>query len=246
MSCTRTIKTFEHEEIKIDTCNKAEIELMEKTIISVIKQKVDKINILIKNCDVYSYNGNILVNDRYNICSDLITVAEAFGLNIKQIQCSLRGKNYLITDELLTVLKQLNNALEIGKDIANKDLTEEIKKIIDANKLETVIDKDILDMIINIKENGQYTFTRKREVTTTERDGRVLSTQKGDWSIDANSIKDRLLSLAKKTEKTINDTNQQLRDGTSKLIYARARQMGYAVQEIKKGKQTQLVLVRYE
>ena len=89
-------------------------------------------------------------------------------------------------------------------------------------------------------------FTREREVTTTERDGIVLSTQKSDWSIDANSIKNRLLSLAKKTEKTINGTNQQLRDGTSKLIYARARQMGYAVQEIKKGKQTQLVLVRYE
>ncbi len=246
MSCTRTIKTFEHEEIKIETCNKAEIELMEKTIISVIKQKVDKINILIKNCDVYSYNGNILVNDRYNICSDLITVTEAFGLNIKQIQCSLRGKNYLITDELLTVMNQLNNPLEIGKDIANKELTEEIKRIIDDNKIKTIIDNDILDMIINIKKNGQYTFTREREVTTTVRDGRVLSTQKGDWSIDANSIKDRLLSLAKKTEQIINGTNQQLRDGTSKLIYARARQMGYAVQEIKKGKQTQLVLVRYE
>ena len=37
-----------------------------------------------------------------------------------------------------------------------------------------------------------------------------------------------------------------LRDGTAKLIYARARQMGYAVQEVKKGTQTQLVLVRCE
>ena len=47
-----------------------------------------------------------------NICSDLSTVAEAFGLNIKQVQCSLKGKNYIITDELLTVLKQLERELK--------------------------------------------------------------------------------------------------------------------------------------
>ena len=246
MSCIRNIKTFEHEEIKIDTCNKAEIELMEKSIISVISQKVSKINILIKNCNVYSYNGNILVNDRYNICSDLIMVAEAFGLNIKQIECSLRGKNYLITDNLLNTLKQLDSTLEFGKEISNKNLTEGIKNIIDNNMAESIIDEDILDMVNNIKKNGQYTVTREREVITTERDNKILSIKKGIWSVDTNKIRDKLLSLAKATEQTINGTNQQLRDGTSKLIYARAKQMGYAVQEIKKGKQTQLVLVRYE
>ena len=40
--------------------------------------------------------------------------------------------------------------------------------------------------------------------------------------------------------------NIQLRDGTAKLLHSRARQMGYAVKEERKGNQVQLVLVRCE
>ena len=246
MSCTRTVKTFEHEEIRIDTCNKKEIELMEKSILSVINQKVEKIKILIKNCDIYSYNGYILVNDRYNICSDLMIVAEAFGLTINQIQCSLKGKNYLITDKLLCALKQLGATTEYGNNISNKELTEEIMKIIRINSKDIVVDNEILKMVKNIRTNGQYTIFREREITTVERDGYVLSKQAGNWSVDVASLQDKLMKIAKETEKAVNGTNQQLRDGTAKLIYARARQMGYSVQEVKKGKQTQLVLVRCE
>ena len=54
------------------------------------------------------------------------------------------------------------------------------------------------------------------------------------------------MKISKEAQNTVNKTNEQLRDGTTKLIYSRARQMGYAVQEIKKGTQTQLVLVRCE
>ena len=52
--------------------------------------------------------------------------------------------------------------------------------------------------------------------------------------------------MSKEAENVVKKTNAYLRDGTTKLIYTRARQMGYAVQEVKKGTQTQLVLVRYE
>ena len=51
---------------------------------------------------------------------------------------------------------------------------------------------------------------------------------------------------SKEAEAIVQRTNANLRDGTTKLIYTRAKQMGYAVQEVKKGTQTQLVLVRYE
>ena len=119
MSCERRVHTFQQvEEVRIECCDKKELEELEKTIISSIEQKLEKLNILIKNCNVYSGDGMILVNDRYNICSDLVTVAEAFGLNIKQVQCSLKGKNYIITDELLTVLKQLEREFDFGTNIA--------------------------------------------------------------------------------------------------------------------------------
>ena len=74
----------------------------------------------------------------------------------------------------------------------------------------------------------------------------MIGRTEGQWITDANEIRNKLLMISKDAQNTVNRTNSQLRDGTAKLIYARARQMGYAVQEVKKGTQTQLVLVRCE
>lgn len=246
MSCKRKVKTFEVEKIVIDTCSKKEIEQMEKAIIFALEQKIEKIKILIKNCDVYSYNGCILVNDRYNVCIDLINVCEAFGLSINQIQTSLRGKNYLITDSLYVTLKQLGVPYIFGKNVSNKESSDEIVKIIESNSKDMNVDEKILEFVKNIKQNGVYTSFREREVTKIIYDETVLERKEGEWSVDVKDIQDKLLNLAKGVEAKINGINQQLRDGTSKLIYTRAKQMGYSVQEIKKGNQTQLVLVRYE
>ncbi len=247
MSCERRVHTFQQvEEVRIECCDKKELEELEKTIISSIEQKLEKLNILIKNCNVYSGNGMILVNDRYNICSDLVTVAEAFGLNIKQVQCSLKGKNYIITDELLTVLKQLEREFDFGTNIANQELTDVICQILNENSVTRNIDLNVLEMVRNIKKNGQYVTTRTRTITEETEDGRLIGRSEGQWVTDANEIRNKLMKISKDAQTTVNKTNSQLRDGTAKLIYARARQMGYAVQEVKKGTQTQLVLVRCE
>ena len=244
MSCERRVHTFQQvEEVRIECCNKKELEDLEKTIITSLEQKLEKLNILIKNCNVFSGNGMVLVNDRYNICSDLITVAEAFGLNIKQIQCSLRGKNYIITDDLLTVLKQLEKEYEFGKNIANQELSDIVSQILSDNSITRNIDANVLDMVRNIKKNGQYVTTRTRTITEETEDGRLIGRSEGQWVSNADEIRNRLMDISKKAQNTVNRTNSQLRDGTAKLIYARARQMGYAVQEVKKGTQTQLVLV---
>lgn len=247
MSCERTVRTFtEVEEVIIECCNKEEIEALEKSIISSIEQKLEKINILIKNCNVYSGNGVILVNDRYNICSDLISVAEAFGLSIKQIQCFLKGKTYVITDDLLTVLKQFDKEFEFGKNITNQTLTDSIKEILEKNATTKQIDAKILEMVRNVKKNGRYITTRTRQITEDYEDSFLLGRSEGQWESDAAEIRDSLMSISKKAQETVNRTNTMLRDGTAKLIYVRARQMGYSVQEVKNGTQTQLVLVRCE
>ena len=72
----------------------------------------------------------------------------------------------------------------------------------------------------------------------------LVNRQEGEWQSNESSIRAELMELSKKYQGIVNKANEQLRDGTAKLIYSRARQMGYAVQEIKKGTQTQLVLVR--
>lgn len=245
MSCEITVKTFETVKVKINTCNKKELEELEKSIISSISQKLEKINILIKNCDIYSNGNCILVHDRYNICSDLKEVAEAFGLNCNQVNCFLKGKTYLITDQLIQVLKQIGVQFNFGIKIANKELIDEIKDIMGTFGI-FEIDSSVLEMVRNIRINGVFTISKTREVSETFYDNRLIKQIKGDWSSNEKGIKDKLLKMSKEAETIVQRTNANLRDGTTKLIYTRAKQMGYAVQEVKKGTQTQLVLVRYE
>lgn len=245
MSCQRTVKTFETVEVKIDTCSKKELEELEKSIVSSINQKLEKLNILIKNCDIYSNGNCILVHDRFNICSSLKEVAEAFGLECELVNCSLKGKTYLITDQLLHVLKQIDVPFNFGLNVANKELIDEIEDIMGEFGINK-IDPAILEMVRNIKKNGVFTTSKTREVSQIFYDGRLIDHSEGDWSTDEGAIRERLLKMSKEAENVVKKTNANLRDGTTKLIYTRARQMGYAVQEVKKGTQTQLVLVRYE
>lgn len=251
MSCERRVYTFQEvEEVRIECCNQEEIENLEKTVISALEQKAEKLNVLIKNCNVYGFDGVLLVNDRYNICADLTAVAEALGLTITPIHCSLRGKNYLITDDLITFLRQLGVTFEFGKSVVNQTLDALTKDVIMKNSPKRDIDASILDMVANIKANGQYVTTRTRQISETyDEDGSyrsLVGRSESDWVSDAEAVRSRLMGLSKKAQDTVNKTNSQLRDGTAKLIYARARQMGYAVQEVKKGTQTQLILVRCE
>lgn len=251
MSCERSVYTFQEvEEVRIECCDKKEIEDLEKTIKNALEQKTEKLNVLIKNCNIYSFGGVILVNDRYNICSDLTTVAEALGLTINPVQCSLRGKNYIITDELVAFLLQFGITFDFGANISNQSLDATIKDIIIKNTPKREISQSILDMVSNIKANGQYVTTRTREITEEYgEDGgyrSLVGRSESAWVSDAEAVRGQLMEISKNAQNTVNRTNAQLCDGTAKLIYARARQMGYAVQEVKKGTQTQLVLVRCE
>ena len=247
MSCERRVYTFQEiEEVRIECCNKIEIEDLEKKLKISLEQKTEKLNILVKNCNLYNYGGVILVNDRYNICSDLISVAEALGMKIDLIQCPLRGKNYLITDELVNYLQQFGSFFDLGANISNQSLDATIQEIILKNTPKSDIDRSILDMVSNIKANGQYVTTRTRQITEEYDDGLIIGRSEGAWVSDAETVRKRLMEISKKAQETVNKTNAQLRDGTTKLIYSRARQMGYDVQEVKNGTQTQLVLVRCE
>ncbi len=180
------------------------------------------------------------------ICSEITSIAEALGLAISPIQCSLRGKNYIISDKLVSYLAQFGIGCNLGKKIANQELTETIKDIIAKNSPKTEIDTSILAMVENIMTNGQYITTRTREITEVYEDYFLYNRTEGEWKSDANEIRDRLMSISKQANETVKKTNEQLRDGTAKLIFARARQMGYSVQEVKNANQTQLVLVRCE
>jgi hypothetical protein len=89
-------------------------------------------------------------------------------------------------------------------------------------------------------------MTKKREVITEYYDGRLRGETKGTWDSNEDSIQTQLKSFAERSKQTVSKANADMLNGTTKLIYSRARQMGYAVEEVKKGKDVQLVLVRLQ
>ena len=111
MSCITTVKTFEVVEIKLDEIKAEDLLELEETLCNVMVQKLEKLNILIKETNIYSHNGCLLINDRYRVCVDLEEIARAFGLEIKKINCSLRGNNYIVSDALVSLLKEIGVCL---------------------------------------------------------------------------------------------------------------------------------------
>ena len=247
MSCEIMTKSFEEiEEVRISCCNRNELLSLIDAMKKAIEQKLQKLNILIKHCDVYTDGKAILVHDRFGICADLISISEAFGLQAKQVPCSLRGKTYIINDPLLDYLRQLDQDLSFGEDIANSTVTDVVRKIMAANYSPSGIDSQVLAMVRNIMKNGEYVTTKTRTVTETFEDSYLVGRSESKWVSDESEARNKLMKLSAEAQATVNQANANLRDGTAKLIYARARQMGYSVQEIKKGTQVQLVLVRCE
>lgn len=247
MSCSRTVKAFEVVEIVLDTITKKELEELESKVKIALQQKLEKLNLLIKETNIYSYNGAILINDRYKIAQDLEEVAKAFGLTIKKIECGLRGNNYIVTDALVGLLKEIGVTYDFGLSLANQQNNDAIIEAITANLKTTEVDKGLLQILNNVRINGRYVNQKRREVTTTYNDwNNVERRVEGEWSLDENEVREKLSTFALIAQNNVNKINKELVEGTTKLIHSRARQMGYAVEQVKKGKEIQLVLVRMQ
>ena len=246
MSVEMTVKTFEQVEVKVDGCNRLDILKLEDSLILALEQKLNKLNIVVKNFNVYVKDGMILVNDSYNMCPELITLSESLGFKIKKLETSLKGKTYLISDDIVDTLRQFNRDYNFKSKIANKEVDAQVEKIIDENKFNFIVDNKILDMISNIKENGVYLEIAKQEIITNYKDDKFVSRELGDVISNKDSIKEEFLKLSNKTQEMINNTNSKLKEGTSQIIKYRAKQMGYSIEEVRNGNEIQLVLVRCE
>ena len=246
MSVEMTVKTFEQVEVKVDGCNRLDILKLEDSLILALEQKLNKLNIVVKNFNVYVKDGMILVNDSYNMCPELITLSESLGFKIKKLETSLKGQTYLISDDIVDTLKQFDRKYDFKSKIANKEIDSQIEKIINENKFNFIVDNKILDMILNVKENGVYLEIAKQEIITNYKDDKFVSSERGDIISNKDSIKEEFLKLSNKTQEMINNTNSKLKEGTSQIIKYRAKQMGYSIEEVRNGNEIQLVLVRCE
>ena len=244
MSCKREVETFQRVEVKIEfdkTCFKN----IEETAKLILKQKLDKLNILLKNLNVYYFNDKLFINDRYNTCRELEEIAQSFGFIVKQVNCSLKGKNYIMTDELLHILSSVGSGYDLSQ-YANKEITEEIKKIIVENLIDGNKNDNITDMIREIIAKGFISTTGTQKVTSVYEDSRLIKETREDIVSDRSKIEKKVLSFVERSKTVLEKGNEQMQNGTVKLLYHRARQMGYSVKEERKGTQIQLVLVRAE
>lgn len=244
MSCKREVETFQKVEVKIKF-DKNCFKNIEETAKLILKQKLDKLNILLKNLSVYCYNGTLLINDRYNTCRELEEIAQSFGFIVKQVNCSLKGKNYIMTDELLHILSSVGSGYDLSQ-YANKEITEEIKKIIVENLIDGNKNDNITDMIREILAKGFISTTGTQKVTSVYEDSRLIKETREDIVSDRSKIEKKVLSFVERSKTVLEKGNEQMQNGTVKLLYHRARQMGYSVKEERKGTQIQLVLVRAE
>ena len=231
-------------DIKISTISKSDLEDIEKTATSALEQKLTKLNVILKNLNVYCGNNVIFVNDRYGISKDLVEIVEAFGMDIRPVTCSLRGKSFVITDDLVSLIKTIDPAYEI-RDISNFEPAEELMNIIDKYQKE-VSDVGLSNILQEIKNTGAYMIQGRQSIISTYEDGRLIEKQESEVVSEEREITKRLKRYLSRTSDSLQKVNRELRDGIAKLLHSRARQMGYSVKEERKDDQVQLVLVRCE
>lgn len=252
MSRKETRIYFEKFEIEITTLTQAKITEIEEALVKCLVQKEEKLNIILKQLSVCEVSGHIFVQDKYGVADGLIEITEAFGMQIKQVKSSRKGKCYLISDSLVPILKTLQSDYCFGRVVVNGTADEEIKKIASENAFvfrDAVYSSLLSEGIKNLKDNNIFKVegTAKFEQEVDVYQGKVIkiiSTKKLEDIYGKQSAENELKQFMSDIKLQLKRNNLNMQNGTTELLYRRAKQMGYSVTKEMKGNQIQLVMVR--
>lgn len=231
-------------DIKISTISQEKLVEIANNCKVALQEKLKKINVIVKNMKVYQCNNTLLVNDRYSICRELEEIVQSFGMLIKPIDCGLKGKSYLISDMLVGAIQTIISDFEMD-NISNAELTNELLDIMKQQAFDMKINQSLSQKLQTIYKVGSYSIVGQKTTVSTY-EGRSLISQESTVKSAEQNVVRELQDYLKSTKEYLSRTNEYMRDGTAKLLYTRARQMGYAVEEKRNGEQVQLVLVRCE
>ena len=231
--------------LNIDTLKREDLIKIEESEKRCLLSKLEKLNVVLKNLDVYCKDGVLLVTDRYGICKEFPEIAAAFGFIVETAGCSLKGKSYLVYDPLFELIRVLDPLFDILK-FANKQVNDEILSVLEKVKHKAVVSPELQVILQTILQNDYYTVKGTQKIVTTYEDGREINRDVGKIVSDCDLVVGELQNYSQTMQNILKRTNTDLQNGTVKLLYHRARQMGYAVKEERKGTQVQLVLVRAE
>lgn len=232
-------------EISIDAIKRDELLGIKENAIKALVGKLTKLNVVLKSLDVYCHNNILLVNDRYGICKEFAEIAGSFGLSVKSVECGLRGKSYIIHDSLVELIKVLDAGFNI-ENFANRMLSNELQAFLERQSVNQTVNAELQGILRKIISEGHYSVVGSQRVVTTYEDGRLIDQTKGEIVSDKEKVTGQLQEYMRATHEKLSEANSDLQNGTVKLLYHRARQMGYSVKEERKGTQVQLVLVRAE
>ena len=231
--------------LDIDTLKREDLIRLAENEKKCLLSKLEKLNVILKNLDVYCKNGVLLVNDRYGICQEFSEIAVAFGFITEAAVCSLKGKSYLVYDPLFELIRVLDPSFDISH-FSTKPISEQILSVLEKVKPSTFVSGDLQTVLQTIMREGLYTVKGTQKTVTTYEDGREVNKDVGEIVSDRDLIVEELRNYSQTMQDILKNANTDLQNGTVKLLYHRARQMGYAVKEERKGTQVQLVLVRAE
>ena len=250
MSCEDDVQVWEEVKIEevildIDTLKREDLIKIEESEKKCLLSKLEKLNVILKNLDVYCKDGVLLVNDRYGICKEFPEIAAAFGFTTEDAICGLKGKSYLVYDPLFELIRVLDSAFDISQ-FANKQISGQILSVLEKLKPSISVNVNLQTVLQTIMHEGHYTVRGTQKIVTTYEDGREVNKDIGEIVSDRDLIVEELRNYSQMMQDILKRANTDLQNGIVKLLYHRARQMGYAVKEERKGTQVQLVLVRTE
>ena len=226
--------------IEVRTVSRAQLATIEEALTVCLDRKMDKLNLLLKQMDVYLVGDNLIVNDRFSTAHDFEETVRAFGTDIKSVTVpNLRGKTYVMSDRIAQLLRVSGEEYAWDKAVRLK------KARFDADALEGQLfrygeireryDGELRDFLRQVKGTGSVSVTG----TETLIDGR----SQGVVS-DRARVERKLSAYLADVRREACENNRQLQRGTAMLLRERARQMGYSVTQEEKDGKIQLVMVR--
>ncbi len=232
-------------DVQINVVSREELQRISNAAKAALESKLTKLNVLLKNLDVYCHGDLLLVNDRYGICKEFASTAEVFGFSVELVDSGLKGKSYVLKDSLIDFIKATDPSFSI-KNFANKSLNEKLQVFLGNYAQKQVVSDELKEILLTIIQTGHYSVKGEQQVVSTYVNGKKTEETRGETISDEGRISSLLYSFTDAVYKKLKSTNADLQNGTVRLLYNRARQMGYAVKEERKGAQVQLVLVRAE
>ena len=226
--------------IEVRTVSRAQLATIEEALTVCLDRKLDKLNLLLKQMDVYLVGDNLIVNDRFSTAHDFEETVRAFGTDIKSVTVpNLRGKTYVMSDRIAQLLRVSGAEYAWGEAVRLKKARFDAKalegQLFRYGEMQEKYDGELRDFLGQVKGTGSVSVTG----TETFIDGR----SQGVVS-DSARVERKLSAYLADVRGEACENNRQLQRGTAMLLRERARQMGYSVTQEEKDGKIQLVMVR--